>query len=254
MYCVSYQEYHEIIRNSRENPVKFERAPIFSSSNLAHSVSLHLSSSHLKRDFPPYPLLPYPAHVSYAYLARGIDQPGGAAISKTRSLSAAGHHVTLPGLPFVHAGVRWGRPRSTTGAAPGRNGPVGGLAEGGNQSFAHPGGVNGARGPPRGALDPPEYVAGAPPPAERNDRIRYRRRTTATIKPRYPHVRTRCTLQIRRTCPGTLSAAGWDSTSIGPGRGRRGGAQPAHRPHKRARGGKATRSRDPPGSIWYRYI
>ena len=107
------------------------------------------SASHLKRDFPPYPLLPYPAHVSYAYIARGIDQPGGAAISKTRSLSAAGHHVTLPGLPFVHAGVRWGRPRSTTGSAPGRNGPVGGMAEGGNQSFGHPGGVNGARGPPR---------------------------------------------------------------------------------------------------------
>ena len=61
-----------------------------------------LSSSHLKRDFPPYPLLPYAAHVSYAYHARGIDRPGGAAISKTRFLSAAGHHVDL--IRFRHSG------------------------------------------------------------------------------------------------------------------------------------------------------
>ena len=96
----------------------------------------YLSSSHLKRDFPPYPLLPYPAHVFYAYLARGIDQPGGEEISKTRSSSAAGQHVIYQVSPFFHAGVRWGRPRSTTGSAPGRNGPLGGMAEGGNQNFA----------------------------------------------------------------------------------------------------------------------
>ena len=49
-----------------------------------------LSSDHLKRDFPPYPLLPYAAHVSYAYHARGVDRPGGEVITKTRFLSAAG--------------------------------------------------------------------------------------------------------------------------------------------------------------------
>ena len=65
-----------------------------------------LSSDHLKRDFPPYPLLQYPAHVSYAYLARGIDQPGGEEISKTRSSSAAGQHMMYQVLPFFHAGVR----------------------------------------------------------------------------------------------------------------------------------------------------
>ena len=99
---------------------------------------LHLSSSHLKRDFPPHPLLPYPAHVSYAYHTRGIDWPSGAAITKTRFLSAAGQHVTLPGLAVraVRAGVRWGRPRSTTGSAPGRNGLLGGTPEGYNQIVA----------------------------------------------------------------------------------------------------------------------
>ena len=74
---------------------------------------------------------------------------------------------------------------------------------------------------------PLEEVAGAPP-VERNDRLRPRRRTTATIKPCYSRVRTRCTFQISRTCPETLSATGWDSTNIVPWRGRRGGAQPAH--------------------------
>ena len=111
---------------------------------------LHLSTSHLKRDFPPYLLLPYPAHVSYAYHARGIDRPGMAAITKIRFLSAAGQQVTLPGFA-VRAGVQWGRPRSTTGSAPGRNGPLGGTPEGVNPSFAPAAGTM-VRGALRGEL------------------------------------------------------------------------------------------------------
>ena len=120
------------------------KSPDASRARICESKCLHLSSGYLKRDFPPYLLLPYPAHVSYAYHARGIDRPGGAAISKTRSSSAAGHHVTLP-ITATLARVRWGRYRSTTGSAPGRNGPVGGTPEGGNESFA-PAAVRMARG------------------------------------------------------------------------------------------------------------
>ena len=69
------------------------KSPDASRARICESKCLHLSSGYLKRDFPPYLLLPYPAHVSYAYHARGIDRPGGAAISKTRFLSASGHHV-----------------------------------------------------------------------------------------------------------------------------------------------------------------
>jgi hypothetical protein len=126
------------------------KSPDASRARICESKCLHLSSGYLKRDFPPYLLLPYPAHVSYAYHARGIDRPGGAAISKTRSSSAAGQLVTSPGF-VLRASVRGGRPRSTTGSAPGRNGPVGGTPEGGNQSFA-PAAVRMARGALRGEL------------------------------------------------------------------------------------------------------
>ena len=107
---------------------------------------------------------------------------------------------------------------------------------------------------PSSGLDPHEDVAGAPSPAERNNRMRHCRRTKTTINPRYSRVRTRCTLQIGRTCPETLSEAGWNSTNIVPGRIGRGGPQLAQRPHKRARRGEPTRSRDPSGSICQRYV
>jgi len=167
----------------------------------------------------------------------------------TRSRASLPRSWTIP----AYVGAPWGRPRRPACPGPGRVGPLGGVAGRCNTRSARYAVKLVARWPSSG-LDPHEDVAGAPSPAERNNRMRHCRRTKTTINPRYSRVRTRCTLQIGRTCPETLSEAGWNSTNIVPGRIGRGGPQLAQRPHKRARRGEPTRSRDPSGSICQRYV